>query len=379
MNLASIFLIIFLVLCVFDDIEWQADAQLSLCQSNCVSSDRLTGPTKMLETRQHPWAIAAFPTKQSGFCSLGCQLFYNEVPKDTKDTLQLFLSLQNHRRVQRSGRLDDLRLKLQSHGKRVRVVSVTWIPTNGGIIDCAVEIGQMCKQYAPHAVYLLDACQAVGHICVDVEKLHCDVLTATGRKFLRGPRGTGFLYMRESSLSKLGEPITIDHFAATLDPDGAGYTIPPSGRRFEQWERNVAGMLGLGAAVDYLMKNVEINWAEQRIRSLAQDLRQRLTAIPAVTVRDLGNAANQCGIVTFTVGNVDADEVKASLLRQHVYVSVCPPASTPTDSSNRVLPALVRASLHCFNTTEESIRLCTLLLDIVESNVLVDVPSGKSS
>ena len=83
MNLASIFLIVFLVLCVFNHIEWRADAQLSLCQSNCVSSDRLTGPTKMLETRQHPWAIAAFPTKQSGFCSLGCQLFYNEVPKDT--------------------------------------------------------------------------------------------------------------------------------------------------------------------------------------------------------------------------------------------------------------------------------------------------------
>ena len=83
MYLLSVFFLICATLCLWTDLDWQVNGQVDLCQSNCVSADRLTGPTKMQQTKQHPWAMAAFPTKQKGFCQLGCQLFYTEVPKNT--------------------------------------------------------------------------------------------------------------------------------------------------------------------------------------------------------------------------------------------------------------------------------------------------------
>jgi len=264
--------------------------------------------------------------------------------------------------------LIDLRSKLQHYGDRVRVVSITWIPTNGGIVDCAAEIGQVCKELAPQAVYLLDACQAVGHIVVDVQQLQCDVLTATGRKYLRGPRGTGFLYVRESSLLKLGEPITLDHEAARLDATApGGYTLSPTARRFEQWEKNISGLLGLGAAVEYILNTVDMTWAEARTREIAHILRTKLSTLPGVTVRDLGARENQCGIVTFTVDSVAAHEVKSALLRQQIYVNVSYPGSTPVDAANRQLPPLMRASVHYFNTIIEVDRFCDALFTIIHA------------
>lgn len=247
---------------------------------------------------------------------------------------------------------------LQIHGNKVRAVSITWIPSNGGGVNDEAAIGRICKQYAPNAVYILDACQAVGHIDANVVELQCDVLTAAGRKYLRGPRGTGFLYVREALLATVfSEPVTIDHYAAPCTGVDT-YAVVSTASRFEQWERNVAALLGLGAAVDHLVNTVGITWALQTIKENGRMLRHKLRCVPGATVHDLGDEENQCGIVTFTVAGVTAIGVKQAL---RVFVSVSSPASTPLDAARRQLPDLVRASVHYFNTTAEMDNLCKIV------------------
>ncbi|KAJ1426275.1 aminotransferase class V [Ochromonadaceae sp. CCMP2298] len=260
----------------------------------------------------------------------------------------------------------DLRQRLTHHGERVKIVCVTWIPTNGGVISDAAAVGALCRELAPDCVYLLDACQAAGQLSIDVKKLQCDALSATGRKYLRGPRGTGFLYVRRSRLRDgdvFSEPATLDHYAAPWT-GLSSYAVHKGAKRFEQWERSVANLLGLGAAVDYAL-DADVLWAEARARANGLLLRCKLRKMPTVTLHDLGDQESQCGIVTFSVEGVDAATIKARLHEVNTYVAVAPENSTLVDSRARNLPPLVRASLHYFNTAEEIGKFCDHLRTIL--------------
>ncbi len=245
--------------------------------------------------------------------------------------------------------------------ERVKLISITWIPTNGGLVNPAAEVGRIARRHG--ITYLLDACQAVGQMPVDVAQVQCDILTATGRKFLRGPRGTGFLYVRRSLLAEL-EPPMIDHFAAPwTSPDG--YTLRSDARRFETWENNYAARLGLGVAVDYAI-SIGVKAIQARCVALADRLRDLLREIPGARLHDAG--VRPAAIISLSIQGTDSAALKTYLRSQSVNVSVSTPASTLLDATSRRLPPLVRLSPHYYNTEDEIARAVGLIRRFARSS-----------
>jgi selenocysteine lyase/cysteine desulfurase len=213
------------------------------------------------------------------------------------------------------------------------------------------EIGAITREHG--IPYLVDACQSAGQMPLDVEALGCDMLSATGRKFLRGPRGTGFLYVRRAILDRL-EPPLLDLHAATWTGRDT-YELRGDARRFENWETNVAGKIALGVAVDYALGwGLQAIWG--RVRSLADGLRAGLAALPSVTLRDRG--AITCGIVTFTTAGKEPAAIRDALRERGVNVTDSPAEYTRLDMEARGLTGVVRASVHYYNTEEEVARFC---------------------
>ncbi len=229
---------------------------------------------------------------------------------------------------------------------RVRLISITHIPTSGGLVNPAEAIGAIAREH--NILYLLDACQTLGQMPVDVSAIGCDMLSATGRKFLRGPRGTGFLYMRSDIIADM-EPPMIDNFAANWI-DANTYTLRKDAKLFELWESNTAAQLGLGAAIDYAL-NLGIEAIRDRAEILSSRLREGLAAIDGVTVRDLGHV--KCAIVTFEVAGKPPEDVIADLNQRGVNCSMSTADSTILDFAARKLPSLVRLSPHYYNTEVE--------------------------
>ena len=237
---------------------------------------------------------------------------------------------------------------------RVKLIAVTHVPTNGGLVNPAAEIGRVARQ--ADVPFLLDACQSVGQMPIDVKAIGCDMLSATGRKYLRGPRGTGFLYVRRALLERLEPPFLDLHAATWVAKDR--YEIRPDARRFENWESNVAGKIGLGAAIDYALGwGLDNTW--ERIAALADSLRARLSGLPGLELRDLG--PQKCGIVTFTIAGRDPLDIRRQLAGAGVNVTTSSSAGTRIDMENRGLTNVVRASVHYYNTEAEVERFAELV------------------
>lgn len=239
------------------------------------------------------------------------------------------------------------------------MMAMTHVPTSGGLINPAAEVGKLCTAYG--VFYVLDACQSIGQVPLDVDTIGCDVLSATGRKYLRGPRGTGFLFVSDRALGVI-EPPFLDLHAAKWVDDGE-YVIRDDAKRFENWETNFAGKLGLGAAADYALE-LTVDATAPRLIALGEMLRSRLDRVAGVSVHDKG--PDRGGIATFTVEGITAENVRAGLLASAVNTSVSTPGQARHDLAYRGLPTVVRASVHYYNTEAEIHRF----IDVLQTSVI---------
>ncbi|MFL6022933.1 MAG: aminotransferase class V-fold PLP-dependent enzyme [Marmoricola sp.] len=244
--------------------------------------------------------------------------------------------------------------------ERVRLVSLVHVPTNSGSVAPVAELARLAHEVG--ALVVLDACQSVGQLALDVDSLGVDALTGSGRKWLRAPRGTGFLYLRASSLGHL-EPRAADLRGATWTSP-TSYRLRADAARFELWEHDVAGRLGLGAAVDHLLA-LGPGVVEEAVRAGAARLRTSLAGLDRVTLRDQG--VDLSGIVTLTVAGADPSVLKEQLYAAGVTASVSSASSTLLDMRRRDLESVVRLSPHYFNSTNDLDIAVETLADVIGS------------
>lgn len=228
-----------------------------------------------------------------------------------------------------------------------KLVAVTHIPTSSGLIQSVQAIGKLCKQY--DVLYLVDACQSVGQIPVDVKDLQCDFLSATGRKFLRGPRGTGFLYVSDKVLEKGMYPLFLDS-AGTEWIAADQFRLSDSAKRFEFWENSIASMIGLNEAIQYA-NSIGMDAIQEYNLGLSNQLRNGLNQLPRVTVMDKG--VNLCNIITFTVEGMALTELESILNENRICYSITHKKSAIIDFTEKGIDWACRFSPHYFNTSKE--------------------------
>ena len=242
-------------------------------------------------------------------------------------------------------------------GPKTRVIALGHIPTNSGLVSPAMEVGAVARRH--NLIYMLDACQSAGQVPLDVKALGCDLLSATGRKYVRGPRGTGFLYASDRLRDQL-TPAVVDLHSAHWTSTHA-YEFRADARKFENWESSYANILGLKVAIDYA-NSLGMDRVWNRIQELGRSLREKLLSIPGVAIHDSGKVKG--GIVSFSVAGVGATEVKAYMKKHGVNVSWMDQPSARLELEAKGIPELVRASVHYYNTHSEIEQFIELLKHI---------------
>jgi selenocysteine lyase/cysteine desulfurase len=252
---------------------------------------------------------------------------------------------------------------------QTRLIAITHIASTSGVVVPVIAIGKIARKH--NILYLVDACQTAGQIPINVKEIGCDILSSTGRKYLRAPRGTGFLYVRKEIQDTL-KILFMDGHTAQLISENA-FEIRNDARRFELYEKNRALTLGLGKAIEYAL-DIGVGRIWQRVQFLATVMRRQLGAIEGITVHD--NGEQKCGIVTFTVRGVGSSHVKAELAVKKIHVSVGLAKSTLIYMNRNSLSTVVRASVHYYNTEEEINGMCEALESIVKSGSRLQ-PAGR--
>jgi len=230
---------------------------------------------------------------------------------------------------------------------RPRLVSVTHIPTNSGLIQAVAPIGQVCREEG--IWYLVDACQSVGQMPVDVKQIQCDFLSATLRKFLRGPRGAGFLYVSDRALEAGLHPLLPD--MRGVNWVGANeFELVDSAKRFELWEKSYALMIGSKVAIEYALA-IGLDRIEKRLSDLANYLRGQLAQIDGLRLLDRGK--QPCALVTFHPEGFSAEAFKAKLDARQINTSIANRSSAQIDFIEKQVEWALRASPHYYNTKGE--------------------------
>ena len=245
--------------------------------------------------------------------------------------------------------------------RKPTLVALTWVPTNSGLVQPVEEVGRVCRDAG--VPYLVDACQAVGQMPIDVQRLGCDYLAATSRKFLRGPRGVGFLYVSDTRLQAGAHPLLVDMHGATWT-EADSFELTPDARRFESWEFAYALVLGLGAAAAYAL-DVGLDIARERSHQLAAYTRTQLAAVPGVRVLDRG--PELCAIVTATIPGRETEGIKLALRARGINTSSPEREDAVIDMDEKQASSALRISPHYYNTEEEIDTAIDALQEILSS------------
>jgi selenocysteine lyase/cysteine desulfurase len=246
-----------------------------------------------------------------------------------------------------TGGVDPQALRALARHPRCRLVALTWMPTNSGLVQPAAEVGAVCAELG--VPYLVDACQALGQVPIDVAALRCDYLAATARKFLRGPRGVGCLFVSDERLAAGAHPWNVDLRGATWT-SADSFTLQPDARRFENWEFPYALVLGLGAAARYAL-TVGLEVACRRARLLAEYARTRLAALPGASVLDRG--VERSAIVTAAFAGHGAPSLVQRLRERGLRTGASPRAYALLDMQDKQVEHVLRISPHYYNTHDE--------------------------
>jgi selenocysteine lyase/cysteine desulfurase len=254
-----------------------------------------------------------------------------------------------------SGDVDLDALEASIKKDRPAIVSVSHIPTNSGKVQDVASIGEICHK--EEIYFIVDACQSVGQLPIDVHRIKCDFLSATGRKFLRGPRGTGLLYISDRVIDEKYAPLFLDMRGGDWI-ENEKYKLYPGARRYEYWEFNYANVLGLKEAIRY---GNDLGW--DRIRDydqmLLESFRDSLRTVPGMKIYDEGQQLSN--IITWQIKGMMLEETKAILDQNDVYYSIASIDSALIDFRKKGVEWAVRISPHYFNTVEEGLELAEIL------------------
>jgi selenocysteine lyase/cysteine desulfurase len=260
---------------------------------------------------------------------------------------------------QPTGGVDVRALEKLVHRRRPKLVAVTQVPTSSGLVQRAADVGAICRERG--ILYLVDACQSVGQMPVDVEDLGCDFLSATSRKFLRGPRGVGFLYVSDRALDRGLEPLFPDMRGADwIEADL--YQPAPGARRFENFEAPVAMVLGMGRAARYAL-DLGLEPIRERAWALADSLRERLAGVDGVRVQDKGE--ERCAIVTLSAEAHHPLDLLRALRKEGINTSRTGRDSAIFDFEEKGVDQVLRVSPHYYNTEEEIVAFVDALSRLI--------------
>lgn len=244
---------------------------------------------------------------------------------------------------------------------RPRLVAATHVPTNSGLVQPIAEIGRHCRELG--LLYLVDACQSVGQYPIDVEEIGCDLLTATCRKFLRGPRGSGFLYVSDRVLREGYEPLFIDMYGARW-VEADRYQPVDTAARFEEWEFPYSTLLGCAAAARYALA-VGLEPISLRTPALAARLRDRLAAVPGVRTLDRG--PSPAALVTFEIEGWRPQPFKQAMDERGINSALSFREFAQYDFADKDVEWALRLSPHYYNTEEEVDRVAATVAELARS------------
>ena len=243
------------------------------------------------------------------------------------------------------------------------LVAITHVPNNTGMIQPVEEIGDLCFEH--DVIYIVDACQSSGQLNVDTTKIKCDFLTAATRKFMRGPRGGGILFVSDKMLMNAKEPMFIDMRGADWMEDNI-YKPVADAKRFELTEMSYAIQMGASAAINYIL-NLGIDSIAERNAMLCSYARTKLSAIPTVRLLDLGK--NLSAIISLTTENYNVFDLKSELIRRNINVGAAAKKFALMDFNQKHVDAALRISPHYYNTLEEIDLLVESISEIVKGEV----------